>query len=1098
MTSGVPVVGNDGNASPSSTRLWALVMVRIRPLAQLLFFLLAFLVGAQQALAEFNWAKPLRVDLGMNTGRNDTGTPGWREWQVIDGVEASHEFDGVTVMLRAASAGRLNSSDNAATLKGTWNKAGLALGATMATDGVLAASEAEPPTALELEITGLATGPQTLVTYHNLLEYVASAPYAIEIDGKPTTIHVDPSRRATDNLAVASAFIPFTAMEGQPTVIRITPTDASSLPPVILNGFEIGAVDPTRKTVAPSPADEDNHVDADEGAVELAWRGPDSAVKYNVFFASGSTAEAAFDKIAAAQPGDDAHLGTVERTSMPIKLDPKKTLLHYAWRVDAIDANGQITHGDVWQFRPRHLAFPSAEGYGRFAIGGRGGRVIKVTNLNDSGPGSFRAAVEADGPRTVIFDVSGKIVLQDKLAIRNPYLTIAGQTAPGKGICIANYNLGMLGTHDVLLRFLRVRPGDTSGQTLDGMGMASTDHSIIDHCSISWTQDEAFSSRGARNVTLQRTLISEALNIAGHKKYKKGTQHGYAASISGDVGSFHHNLLAHCSGRNWSLAGGLDKATRHAGRLDIRNNVVFNWGHRTTDGGAKQVNFVNNYYKPGPSSDVFHVLMAEREAVPAFGPQEYFVEGNVMEGRYGADEPLAGVFERRGEPHKNFIVPEPFFESFVATQSAEQAYNDVLADVGCNVPALDDHDRRVIDEVKGGVATFTGSVSGLKGLPDSQNDVGGWEDYPEVHRAADWDSDDDGMPNEWETSHGLNPNSPAGDLTDANGDRDNDGYTNLEDYLFSVVAEAKLKQRNQKYSAAADKTDDADQLYLFTSFRENGEDGLRFLTSKDGFKWTEVPGAFLKPNVGKHKLMRDPSLARGADGTFHLVWTTGWKDDQGFGYASSKDLVNWSEQRFIPVMAHEPTTVNVWAPELFYDEPHDRFIICWASTIPGRFPDNAEPHDNNQRMYYTTTRDFEEFAPAQLFCDPGFSVIDAVIVRDGDRYVLVLKNNSREVHQLHAAVGDSPLGPWREVTAPFTDHYTEGPTVMRIGDEWIVYFDAYRQEIYGTAKTKDFKTFADATAQVSFPQGHKHGTVLQIPRAIAAGLVDQTPKTDSP
>jgi hypothetical protein len=187
-------------------------------------------------------------------------------------------------------------------------------------------------------------------------------------------------------------------------------------------------------------------------------------------------------------------------------------------------------------------------------------------------------------------------------------------------------------------------------------------------------------------------------------------------------------------------------------------------------------------------------------------------------------------------------------------------------------------------------------------------------------------------------------------------------------------------------------------------------------------------------------------------------------------------------------MEHEPTTVNVWAPEIFYDEPRDRFIICWASTIPGRFPDNAEPHDNNQRMYYTTTRDFKEFSPTRLFYDPGFSLIDAVIVRDGDRYVLVLKNNSREVHQLHAAVGDSPLGPWRDVTEPFTDHYTEGPTVMRIGDEWIVYYDAYRKEIYGAAKTRDFKNFTDATSAVSFPVGHKHGTVLQAPRAIVAGL----------
>jgi alpha-L-fucosidase len=276
--------------------------------------------------------------------------------------------------------------------------------------------------------------------------------------------------------------------------------------------------------------------------------------------------------------------------------------------------------------------------------------------------------------------------------------------------------------------------------------------------------------------------------------------------------------------------------------------------------------------------------------------------------------------------------------------------------------------------------------------------------------------------------------------------------------------------------------DPSESVYLFTSFRENGEDGLRFLWSEDGYQWTEVPGKFLKPRVGPSGLMRDPSLARGPDGTYHLVWTTGWKGDQGFGYAHSKDLVHWSEQRFVPVMEHEPTTVNVWAPELYYDEPNDRFIICWASTIPGRFPDHDEPHDNNQRMYYTTTRDFKTFTPAKLFLDPDFSVIDCVIVRNGERYVLVLKENTRPMRALRVAFGDSPLGPWRDISEPFTDNFTEGPTVLKIGDDWLIYYDAYRAGTYGAAKTRDFKSFADVSDQVTFPKGHKHGTALQVPR----------------
>jgi beta-xylosidase len=292
--------------------------------------------------------------------------------------------------------------------------------------------------------------------------------------------------------------------------------------------------------------------------------------------------------------------------------------------------------------------------------------------------------------------------------------------------------------------------------------------------------------------------------------------------------------------------------------------------------------------------------------------------------------------------------------------------------------------------------------------------------------------------------------------------------------FFALVALA------PRFAAAVSDADGT--VYLFTSFRNNGEDGLKFLYSDDGYRWQNIPGTFLKPAVGPSRLMRDPSLARGPDGTFHLVWTTGWKVDQGFGYANSRDLVQWSPQRFIPVMQHEPTTVNVWAPELFYDPPNDRFIICWASTIPGRFPDHLEPHDNNQRMYYTVTRDFQKFEPTKLFFDPDFSVIDCTIVKDRDRYVLVLKDNTRPQRNLRVAFGNSPLGPWRDISAPFTQQFTEGPSVLKLGDEWMIYYDAYQESYYGAAKTKDFKTFRNATGEVSFPEGHKHGTVLSVSR----------------
>jgi hypothetical protein len=280
-----------------------------------------------------------------------------------------------------------------------------------------------------------------------------------------------------------------------------------------------------------------------------------------------------------------------------------------------------------------------------------------------------------------------------------------------------------------------------------------------------------------------------------------------------------------------------------------------------------------------------------------------------------------------------------------------------------------------------------------------------------------------------------------------------------------------------------------DSAYLFTSFRDADQKYLRFLYSLDGYHWTNVTGTFLTANVGTNKQFRDPSLARGPDGMFRLVWTAGWHGDQGFGCASSRDLIHWSGQQFVPVMTNEPTTRNVWAPELFYDARAADFIIVWASTIPGRFPDKLEKHDNNQRLYFTTTSDFINFAPAKLFYDPGFSVIDPFILEDGGRYVLVCKDNSRPNLNLRVAFAQSALGPWENVSDPITQKFTEGPCALKIGDDWLIYFDAYRQKIYGAVKTRDFRSFTDATAKVSFPEGHKHGTAIKVSRQILDGLL---------
>lgn len=267
-------------------------------------------------------------------------------------------------------------------------------------------------------------------------------------------------------------------------------------------------------------------------------------------------------------------------------------------------------------------------------------------------------------------------------------------------------------------------------------------------------------------------------------------------------------------------------------------------------------------------------------------------------------------------------------------------------------------------------------------------------------------------------------------------------------------------------------------VYLFSTFKEGEQDGLRFAFSYDGYQWSNIPGLFLRAQVGKDKIMRDPSITRGPDGTWHLVWTSAWRGNNGIGYAHSKDLVHWSEQKFIPVMAHEPTVCNVWAPELYYDDKDKQFIIAWASTIPGRFPDYLEPSTNNHRMYFTTTRDFHTFAPTKLFLDPDFSVIDCQILKDADRYVLLLKDNTRPQRNIRVAFGDTPLGPWRDLSTNLTAKLTEGPCGLKIGEDWLIYYESYNAKHYSSMKTRDFKTFTDTTSEMTFPPNLKHGTAF--------------------
>ncbi len=283
-----------------------------------------------------------------------------------------------------------------------------------------------------------------------------------------------------------------------------------------------------------------------------------------------------------------------------------------------------------------------------------------------------------------------------------------------------------------------------------------------------------------------------------------------------------------------------------------------------------------------------------------------------------------------------------------------------------------------------------------------------------------------------------------------------------------------------------------DESFLFTTFREPNNEGLYLAYSNDGYHWEDLGGIYLEAAVGSHKIMRDPSVVKGPDETYHMVWTSSWQNDNGFGYANTKDFINWSEPIHIPVMAHEPDVVNVWAPEIFYDDEEDRFIIIWASTIPYSFPKGEEDEYNNHRMYYTTTHDFVEFSDTKLFLDPGFSIIDCVIVKRGSSdYVLVLKNNTRPERNISVAFGTTPLGPWTNYSESLTEFLSEGPTVIKVDGDWIVYYDYYDKKSYSALRTKDFKEFTNISNEVSLPEGHKHGTITTISSEILEGIKEK-------
>jgi len=704
----------------------------------------------------------VKVDFDFSQRRveevNDTN---YNSWPISAQKQAEKSFNNLTFKLKG-------------NFDAKWYKVGMSAPfySKLASDGLATAEN------LELTISGLKAGEHSLLTFHNTFDKIEGktfAPVKIYVNDKLAET-VTPSNRSNSKIETATAYIVFNAEANKDVVIRFE-LDAKStdfIQQMVINGFEIDTPNLKKQSHTPKPENADEHVVIDKNLV-LNWESAKDAVAHQIYFGT--------DKNAVSNATEKSPEYKGKLTENKYTLGNLYSGTSYYWRVDEVDAKGIVTLGTVWSFKPAQLAFPGAEGYGRFAVGGRGGKVVEVTNLNDSGPGSLRDAVDQQiGPKTIVFNVSGNIKLASRLVVNQPYVTIAGQTAPGEGITITRAPIGLTG-NDGVVRFLKVRIG--GGTTYDGMGLTGANHSIIDHCSISWTIDESFSSRGAHNITLQRTLISEALNVAGHDKYPAGKMHGYAATIGGDVGSFHHNLLAHNEGRNWSIGGGLNGDGYYGGKLDIRNNVVYNWGNRATDGGAAEVNFVNNYYKPGASTSIFVALNAQIEGVGK-GKQQYYFDGNVMPGYFNEKNQDKGrkfTISNKAIVDYPVFLPKPFFESLVNTQSAEAAYKNVLSDVGANEPFFDKHDIRIVEETLKGTYTFKGSKSGLGGLIDNEADQGGWPNFANETRPTDWDTDHDGLPNWWEEAKGLNVNSKAGDFSDANSDKDKDGFTQLDDYL---------------------------------------------------------------------------------------------------------------------------------------------------------------------------------------------------------------------------------------------------------------------------------------------------------------------------
>ncbi|GAB3015856.1 pectate lyase [Niabella terrae] len=531
-------------------------------------------------------------------------------------------------------------------------------------------------------------------------------------------------------------------------------------------------------------------------SVLVRWSAVPGADGYLLELATGSDFSKPFYQSDTLQVTETEITGLTARTAYSLRLRAISRV-NPAYASKGLVGSFTTEEADIVE---EELAFPGAEGAGKRTTGGRGGKVIKVTNLNDAGTGSLRAAIEASGKRIIVFEVAGNIALKSRLQIKNGDLTIAGQTAPGDGICIQDQEVN-IASNNVIVRYLRFRLGDTYVSSIESDAFWGRDleNIILDHCSMSWAIDETASFYHNKNFTMQWCMITESMNQSGHSK----GAHGYGGIWGGSPASFHHNLIAHHTNRNPRFDGGL-RYSNGSGtgvgkfgpdQVDYRNNVIYNWSGNSAYGGENgSYNLVNNYYKAGPatpsnrSSRIMQVSKdnasgASDPSVYGVGYGRFYIDGNYVAGNatVTASNWNGGVVYDNGLSESLVRQTTPFAAEALSPHTAQQAYDAVLTYSGASYKR-DAVDSRIAGEVREGKATYTGSVSGLPGIIDTQKDVGGW---PLLQAATPpKDSDGDGMPDEWESAQGLDPA-----VANAGGRNLSDVYDNIEVYINSLVRE---------------------------------------------------------------------------------------------------------------------------------------------------------------------------------------------------------------------------------------------------------------------------------------------------------------------